>query len=113
MYNLGDGLQADQLKAFFWTKRSAEHGYILGWLALGMMYGMGQGTQKDYVEAYKWFELAATLTPSDWPPEVRQDAIADRTAMAKNMTPSQVADAKSRAHAWWDQIVAARQRPKG
>jgi TPR repeat protein len=104
--NGDDGMPKAPAAAFCWVHRSAEHGYIMGWLSLGMMYGMGDGVAKDNVESYKWFYLVHWLTPPNWPAEVKRDAEEDMAAVARHLRPSDVDEAQRRAKAWWAVVVA-------
>jgi TPR repeat protein len=70
------------------------------------MYGTGQGVPQDCVEAHKWHNLAASHFTSD---EQKQDLVANAyalvdadalDALAKLMTPAQLAEAQRRAREW-------------
>ena len=56
------------------------------------MYDDGRGVQQDYVLAYMWFELAIA--------ENVEFALLGRQAVAKLMTPSQIAEAQKLAREW-------------
>jgi TPR repeat protein len=101
-----DGLPKSPEASFCWIRRSAEHGFILSWLSLGMKYGMGEGVPKDDVESYKWFYLVQWLTPPNWPAEVKRDADEDAASMARRMTPLQIEASKQRARELWAKVVA-------
>lgn len=56
---------------------------------LGLISMNGQGAPQDRLEAYKWFILAAHLGS--------EMAAANRDAVAKTLTPEQIAEGKRRA----------------
>ena len=67
--------------------------------SLGVMYVNGEGVAQDYVAAYAWFNIADTIVPAadeGW--HARLDKF--RNAIAGDMTPDQVAEARARAKAW-------------
>lgn len=59
---------------------------------LGMAYCIGREVPQDYVTAHKWLNLAA-LKGSD-------AAKAYRLEVAREMSPSQIAEAQRQARAW-------------
>lgn len=61
-------------------------------LTLGYAYALGDGVIQDYVEAHKWFNLAAAGG--------EQGADQARDAIARKMTPAQVAKAQRLASSW-------------
>jgi hypothetical protein len=56
------------------------------------MYASGKGMPQDRVTAYMWLELAAAAG--------NPDALRDADALARQMTPSQIAEAQKLAHDW-------------
>jgi len=58
-------------------------------LMLGVMYASGEGTTQDYVRAHMWLNLAASNGD--------KNARERREKLAKEMTPSQIADAQKMA----------------
>jgi TPR repeat protein len=74
-------------------------------LNLGAMYFAGRGLPQDYVEALKWRSLAAAYASTD----EQKTFIDARDAVAKVMTPEQVAEAKKRANEW---VAAFEKRQK-
>jgi len=56
------------------------------------MYDEGQGVRQDVVQAHTWYNLAATN--GDKP------AAELRDALAKQMTPAQIAEAQKLAREW-------------
>ena len=60
--------------------------------ALGRAFAKGLGVPQDFIEAHKWLNLAAARGDAK--------ALAARDALAKRMTPQQVASAQEMARAW-------------
>ena len=56
---------------------------------LGVSYENGEGVPQDYVEAHRWYNLTASRASA----EDRKQAAEARDAVAKLMTPAQIADA--------------------
>ena len=59
MYDLGDGVEMDNLLAVYWYKRAAEQGHIDAQYYLGTMYDLGEGVSEDNDKAVYWYRLAA------------------------------------------------------
>jgi len=58
IYHRGLGVDVDNQKAFFWSRKAAEHGQPEGQMMLGTLYFYGQGVMQSYVQAYAWCDLA-------------------------------------------------------
>lgn len=58
-YLKGLGVEKDLSKAFYWTKRAAEHGDWDGQYNLASFYEEGLGTEKDMEKAKTWYKRAA------------------------------------------------------
>ena len=71
---------------------AAEAGDSRAMLALGRLYVAGMGAPQDYVEAHKWFNLAAGFGESE--------AVAERDALAREMTVEERAEARKLAREW-------------
>ena len=71
---------------------AAEAGDSRAMLALGRLYVAGIGAPQDYVEAHKWFNLAAGFGESE--------AVAERDALAREMTVEERAEARKLAREW-------------
>lgn len=71
---------------------AAEQGRADALYDLGLLYSTGQGVQQDYIAAHKWFNLAAMRGV--------QRAIVDRSELARDMSPSEVAQAQRLAREW-------------
>ena len=71
---------------------AANSGDASAQLTLGYAYALGDGVIQDYIEAHKWFNLAAAGG--------EQAADQARDAVARKMTPAQVAKAQRLASNW-------------
>ncbi len=92
----GQGVPKDYSQAVAWWRKAADQGKAAAQYNLGAMYFTGQGVVQDYVEAHKWRNLAAALASS----ENQQEYADTRDAVAKSMTPEQLAEAQKRASEW-------------
>ena len=59
MYDNGEGVAADDLKAVKWYRKAAEQGHPGAQWLLGYKYEYGSGVAVDNVESIKWFRKAA------------------------------------------------------
>ena len=89
MYANGRGVPQDYKTAVKWYRLAAEQGYAAAQGKLGVMYALGKGVLKDYVYAHMWASFGA----SNGNEKGRQV----RDFVAKNMTPTQIVDAKKLA----------------
>ena len=121
MYKTGQGVPQDDVESVAWYRKAADQGdataqfylaaaYALGkgvprddaqgnasaQSNLGLMYENGEGVPQDYVEAHKWRNLAASRAVAT----NREQYAEARDALAKKMTPAQIAEAQKRATAW-------------
>jgi len=96
LYLNGGGVPKDYQQALRWFRMAADQGEALAQTKIGIMYDDGQGVPHDFVQAHKWYNLAATN--GDKP------AAELRDALAKQMTPAQIAEA---------QQLARERKPKG
>jgi len=88
MYEAGEGVAVSDYSlsaAASWYRRAAERGFKPSQTNLGLLYANGRGVHRDFVEAYMWMLLAGP------------EAEANREALAKRMTPQQIASAERRA----------------
>ena len=99
MYRTGQGVPQDFTQALAWYRQAADQGHATAQYNLGFMYANGQGVPQNYVEAHKWRNLAASRVTGD-----KQKEYADtRDALAKGMTPAQLADpCKHQSHGTLD-----------
>ncbi len=86
LYDTGYGVSHDLGEAVKWYRMAAKQGDKSARYNLGQMYDTGQGVPQDNVRAYMWFDLSV-IAGND-------TAAADRDAVAKKMTPKQIAAAK-------------------
>jgi TPR repeat protein len=92
LYLNGGGVPKDYQQALRWFRMAADQGEALAQTKIGIMYDEGQGVPHDFVQAHKWYNLAATN--GDKP------AAELRDALAKQMTPAQIAEAQQLAREW-------------
>jgi len=86
-YENGLVVDKDPVKAAQLYKVAAEQGEAFSQISLGSLYRTGLGVKKDLVEAYKWISLASS----------RGFGVEILQLLEKEMTPEQIAEAKSRA----------------
>ncbi len=98
-YDHGEGVPQDDAEAVRWYRQAADQGFANAQYNLGAMYEDGQGVPKDNVQAYKWFDLAAARFSAS-ESETRNQAVSNRGALAKMMTPAQIAEAQRLARDW-------------
>ena len=92
LYLHGDGAPQSAQMALFWFSRAAEQGDALAFAKLGLMYAQGRGVLQDFIQAHMWYNLAAANGEKKQPKA--------RDALAKQMTPGQIAEAQKRAREW-------------
>jgi hypothetical protein len=92
-YLKGIGVRQDDVRAAAWLLRAANHGHIGAQVALSELYFDGRGVPQDYVRAYTWATIAAQTTSG---------GKAYLKAMAAQMTPDELREAKLRVRAWWE-----------
>lgn len=88
MYYKGLGVPRDFEQAAKWTRRAAEHGYVIAKTDLGYLYEQGTGVPLDYVSAYMWYSLGASGGDPRASGELKE--------LSKIMSRKQIADAKNR-----------------
>ena len=91
MYREGHGVPQDYAEAVKWFRLSAGQGYSDAQGALGEMWP-GHGVAQDYVQAHVWFDLAYASGDLD--------SVKNRDAVARQMTPGEIAEAQRRAREW-------------
>jgi hypothetical protein len=92
LYLNGEGVPKNNQQALRWFRLAADQGEALAQTKIAIMYDEGQGVPQDFVQAHKWYNLAATN--GDKP------AAELRDALAKQMTPAQIAEAQKLAREW-------------
>lgn len=95
-YLNGIGVPQDDVKAAAWFLRAANQAHIGAQIALSELYFDGRGVPQDYVRAYTWGTIAAQTSNGG------QDYL---QAMAAQMTPNELHEAKHRVTAWWEHRV--------
>ncbi len=97
MYRNGQGVPQDDAEAVKWYRLAAEQDFAGAQASLGGMYSQGHGVPPDVVLSYMWLNLAASRFP---PGKDRDKAVEGRDALAKRMTPAQIAEAQRLAREW-------------
>jgi TPR repeat protein len=92
LYLQGAGAPQSAQMALFWFSRAAEQRDSLAFAKLGWMYAQGQEVLQDFIQAKMWYNLAAA---NGYKPAAEL-----RDALAKQMTPAQIAEAKKLAREW-------------
>ena len=92
LYDYGRGVEQDYKKAVYWYRLSAKQGNELAQRQLGLMFERGDGVPQDYVQAYMWYTLGAA--------NGAKRGAALRDALAKRMTPDQIAEAQQLSREW-------------
>ena len=92
LYADGKGVPKDEKKGVEWIRKAAEQRDGNGQASLGEMYRDGRGVPQDNVQAYMWFNLGAA--------NGAKRGAALRDALAKQMTPDQIAEAQKLAREW-------------
>jgi TPR repeat protein len=92
LYDYGRGVPQDFKVALYWLRLSAKQGNDLAQRKLGFMYERGDGVEQDYVQAYMWYNLGTANGAN--PGALRRDAL------AKRMTPEQIAEAQQLVREW-------------
>jgi len=59
MYQSGEGVPKDAVKAVEWYQKAASQGNARAQVNLGSMYNSGEGVPKDAVKAVEWYQKAA------------------------------------------------------
>lgn len=95
MYATGLGLEKDPTSAAEWYGRAAEQDNMLAQIRLALIYRRGEGAAQDLVQAYLWASLAARQEN-----HLQGAAETLQEALAEEMTPAQVAEAKRLTDAW-------------
>jgi TPR repeat protein len=93
----GLGRPQSDRDAFGWFSRAAEAGNPQAQLILSGLYAIGRGVQKSNLDAYKWATIAAAGRNSA---EDRNGAQQLMAQLARRMSESEVANAKSQADRW-------------
>ena len=92
LYLRGEGAPQSNQMALFWFSRAAGQENALAFAKLGLMYSQGRGVLQDFIQAHMWYNLSAAYGEG-------RSAEA-RDALARQMTPAQVAEAQRLAREW-------------
>jgi len=92
LYENGDGVPTDYVKAREWYEKSAFQGHANSQFYLGLMSAFGRGGPLDLAQAYMWYSLAAG--------NGHARAALHRNDLAREMKPTQIADAQKRLKEW-------------
>ena len=95
MYYEGRGVAQDYSEAARWYRLAADRGNASAQYNLGISYARGAGVPQDNVVAHMWFNLAAARFTS---PMSRVRAVGNRDAVARRMSPEEIARAQALAH---------------
>jgi hypothetical protein len=112
MYFNGDGVPQDYKEAIKWWRLAVDQGDLGSQLRLGVMYEFGTGVPQDYVKSYAWYHL--TRVQSKGGMTVRRSGMPDlnseklKAALAKKMTPEQIARGQELARELDKKIKAAK-----
>lgn len=97
MYYDGRSVPQDYSEAARWYQLAAERGNPEAEYNLGIMYATGVGMPQDNILAHMWFNLAAAHFDSSVP---RDRAARNRDAVARRMSPEEIAQAQELARQW-------------
>ncbi|WP_419307031.1 tetratricopeptide repeat protein [Chromohalobacter israelensis] len=95
IYKVGDGIEKDERKSFYWQKVSAFAKFSespgIGFYSLAEYYEKGVGTDVDLVKAYKYYDLSGSA------------GVDDKQRIAKKMTQEQIDEAIRQSKAWQEE----------
>jgi TPR repeat protein len=97
MYYTGEGLEPDYAAALDWFQRAAAQGQDVAQLFLGVMYLNGLEVRQSDVRAYMWFSISA----EQGNPGARMRLV----ELAEQMTPAEVAEARTLADEWMPEVM--------
>jgi TPR repeat protein len=89
LYENGEGVARDDRQAAHWYAKAGGQGIAVAQYNLGIMYDRGQGVVQSFQQAYLWLSLAAA--------QGLEDAAETRDAVAKKLSPGQLAQAQDLA----------------
>lgn len=96
MYYYGWGVPKDYAEAAKWFRVAADCDDARAQLLLGTLYALSQGVPNDLVLAFMWVNLAGAHDD----PDAQKNARNLRDAIAKGMTPAQIAEAQKQVREW-------------
>lgn len=93
MYETGKGVKQDYAEAAQWYRKSSELNDQDALRGLGRIYASGgYGLNQDWLESYFWWSLAAKSSG--------KEALANREAAGKHLTPEQLVTMNQRVEEW-------------
>lgn len=92
----GFGVEKNEREAELWYRRAAARGHATAQLVLGSVADGSTASPEQNVEALTWL----TLATRNGPPEVKTLAQERSRELQKNMMPSEIAEAQTRARAF-------------
>jgi TPR repeat protein len=92
----GSGVKKNEPEAWSWFKRAADAGQPAALYRLGRVILARHRSIDENIEAYALLTLASQRGSGD----VKRDAGRDRSVLAKDMTPGDIASAMQRVKAW-------------
>lgn len=92
MFEKGEGVARDDVRAAAWYLAAAQRGETDAQVDLGILYAEGRGVAKDPAEAYMWWEIA----------ELHGNTMggAMQVLIERGMSLADTDEAKRRAEAW-------------
>lgn len=99
MYLSGKGTAVDEAQGVRWTALAANQGYPYAQIDFGLMLENGIGVPLNRVQALKWYYLASD-SARNTDPETREEAAMWRDALAREMSPAELTEAKRLAAQW-------------
>jgi hypothetical protein len=90
--DIGRGMPQDYQEALRWCRLAADQGHGPAMFVIATHYEKARGVPKDVVQAYHWYNLAAA--------NGHEDGAKWRDRLARDMTPTQIAQAQFLARNW-------------
>lgn len=90
--DVGRGMPQDYQEALRWCHLAADQGHGPAMFVIATYHEEARGVPKDFVQAYQWYNLAAA--------HGHEDGAKWRDRLARDMTPTQIAQAQFLARNW-------------
>ena len=97
----GSGINQNQLMSTLWYLKAAKNGHPLAALEMSSRYFNGKGVPDNYIEAYTFLLLYKSSKNSEQSDTEEQEL---QQALAKLLTPEQIAVAQKNAAMLWEKI---------
>jgi len=101
IYYKGEVVPKDNSRAARWFEMAAEQGVADAQLSIAIMYANGYGVPLDNVYAYMWYNLAVAFEEQN---DSTSFASYLRKELAREMTPSQIAEAQKLSREWLEKF---------